>query len=235
MQQPGRDSASPPPVPPPPPAAAAYFPQGAIRVADEADPGQRAGGIGPALQGWSPMAPPRPRPVWLPTRRELVSALAVVLALAAGGAAVGALWAELAPRLAFRVVRPGLALPVVAEAEEYVAADGRFALLTAGVGVLAGLACWLLRSSRGPVVLAALAVGGLLGAVVTWRVGMLLAPGYSPQDLQEVGRTVLPQLELGALAALVVEPFAAVLVYLAGVGFSAHNDLGRGDEEPAGP
>ena len=159
---------------------------------------------------------PQPRHArsWPPTRREVVTAASFVVALAGVGALLALLWVQLAPRLAFRVVQPGRALPVVPEGEEYVAADGRFVLLTLGVGALAGLVGWLLRSSRGPLVLAALAAGGLLGAVVTWRLGLWLEPGYSPQDLQEAGRIVYLPLELGALAALVVEPIAAVLVYL---------------------
>jgi hypothetical protein len=142
------------------------------------------------------------------------------------GAVLAVLWVRLAPRLEFRVVKPGQAVPVVPESEEYIAADGRFVLITLAAGVLAGLVCWLLRRSRGPVVLAAVAFGGLLGAVVTWRLGVWLEPGYQPQDLQEVGRTVTQPLELRAVAAVVVEPIAAVAVYLLGVGFTVHNDLG---------
>lgn len=189
------------------------------------------GAYGPP--GWV-VPQPRHAPSWPPTRREVVTALSLVVTLAGAGALLAVLWIQLAPRLAFRVVQPGRALPVVPEGEEYVAADGRFVLLTLGAGVLAGLVGWLLRSSRGPLLLAALAVGGLLGAVVTWRSGMLLEPGYRPQDLQEVGRTVFQPLELRALAALVVEPFAAVLVYLLGVGFTARNDLGRDDPVSSG-
>ena len=172
---------------------------------------------------------PQPRHArsWPPTRREVVTAASFVVALAGVGALLALLWVQLAPRLAFRVVQPGRALPVVPEGEEYVAADGRFVLLTLGVGALAGLVGWLLRSSRGPLVLAALAAGGLLGAVVTWRLGLWLEPGYSSQDLQEAGRIVYLPLELGALAALVVEPIAAVLVYLLCAAFSARHDLGR--------
>ncbi|MFL6129805.1 MAG: hypothetical protein ACJ73E_12155 [Mycobacteriales bacterium] len=174
-----------------------------------------------------PGAPwPPQRPSWPPSRRELSTAVAALVGLAALGAALAVLWVRLAPRLEFRVVEPGRAMPVVPEAEEYVAADGRFVLLTLAAGVVAGLAFWLLRGSRGPVVLAAVAFGGLLGAVVTWRLGVWLEPGYHPEDLQVVGRTVTQPLELRARAGLVVEPIAAVLVYLLGAGFTVHNDLG---------
>lgn len=196
---------------------------------DQAPPG----GYPPAAYGF-PYRAPRPR-FWPPARREWTVALGVLAVFALLGALLAPLWEQLAPRLAFRVDQPGRALPVVPEAEEYVAADGRFVLLTLAAGILVGLACWLLRGSRGPLVLLALAVGGLLGAVVTWRLGLRLGPGYRPEDLQVVGRTVYQPLTLRARAGLVVEPIAAVVVYLLAVGFSAHNDLGRGDDPAPGP
>jgi hypothetical protein len=165
--------------------------------------------------------------IWPPQRPEWVTAAVVIGALAVIGAALAPLWVHLAPRLAFRVDQPGRALPVVPEAEEYVGADGRFVFITLIVGVLAGIACWLVRRSRGPLVLLALAVGGLLGAVITWRLGMRIGTGYQPADLQQVGRIIYQPLTLRAKSALVVEPVAAVLVYLLGVGFTARNDLGQ--------
>jgi hypothetical protein len=174
-------------------------------------------------------APPRAGVRLRPTRRELVTAAVVIVGLAAAGVLVALLWARLSPRLEFRVVRPGYALPVIPESEEYIAADGRFALLTFGAGMLAGLLCWWSRRTRGPLLVLALAVGGLAGSVVAWRLGSVFAPGYRPADLQVVGRIVRQPLELGARAALVVEPIAAVVVYLFGTGLSSRNDLGRGE------
>ncbi len=210
------------PVPPAAPVHAPAAPGG---------PGAHPAG-GPYPAGPAP-SPPAPRPrVWPPTRPERTVALAVVGALVVLGALLAPLWERLAPRLPFRVDEPGRALPVFPAAEEYVAADGWFVLVTLAAGIVAGLGCWLLRSSRGPLVLFALVAGGLLGALVTWRLGLRLGPGYRPEDLQVVGRTVYQPLTLRAEAALVVEPIAALLVYLLAVGFSARNDLGRGDEPP---
>jgi hypothetical protein len=195
--------------------------------------GEPAYGTGRLLApGTFSEAPPRdPRlRLWPPSRREWRTALGVILALVAAGAAVAPLWVQLAPRLAFRVDQPGRALPVVPEAEEYVAADGRFVFITLVLGVLAALGCWLVRRSRGPWVMLALAVGGLLGAIVTWRLGMRIGTGYHQEDLQVVGTVLYQPLTLRARAALVVEPAAAVIVYLLAVGFSARNDLGRDDE-----
>lgn len=193
---------------------------------------------GPPVGGERPVDHPPVRTrvrLWPPSRAELVTALALIGGLALLGAVLGALWVQLAPRLEFRVDQPGRALPVVPEAEEFVAADGRFVLLTLAAGVLAGLVAWLVTRSRGPLVLLAVAAGGLLGAVVTWRVGLLLGTGYQPADLEQVGTIVRQPLTLRAQAGLVVEPIAAVIVYLLAVGFSARNDLGRDEGTPAGP
>jgi MFS family permease len=238
-QRPGWDPADPPSPPSVPPWTGPADEAGHTRVADgtgapAGQPGAYAAGDPGGFGPWPPARPPQ-RPSWPPSRRELVTALSAVLGLALLGAALGLLWARLAPRLEFRVVEPGRAVPVLPEAEEYVAADGRFVLITLAAGALAGLVCWLLRGSRGPLVLAALALGGLLGAVVTWRLGVWLEPGYHPADLQEVGRVLAQPLELRARAALVVEPIAAVVVYLLGAGFTVHNDLGVDPEPPPPP
>jgi hypothetical protein len=48
-----------------------------------------------------------------------------------------------------------------------------------------------------------------------------------------VGNVVHTALRLRALAALVVEPIAAVIVYLLFSGFAGRNDLGRDEPPPA--
>jgi len=213
-------------------ADARFHPNGSAPTGDLSEtPGAAAGpypappgGFGTPTRSWRAVAR---QDVWPPQKPEWVTAVIAVGALAVIGAALAPLWVQLAPRLAFRVDQPGRALPVVPEAEEYIGADGRFVFITLIVGVLAGLACWLVRRSRGPVVLLALAFGGLLGAVITWRLGIRIGTGYQPADLQQIGKIIYQPLTLRARAALVVEPIAAVIVYLLGVGFTAHNDLGQ--------
>lgn len=222
-----------PPAQYPPPTQNGYPPPGQYPAPGPyAGPAYAAGQLlAPGTFSTPPPTAPKVR-LWPPSRREWTTALGLIVALAAIGAAVAPLWVHLAPRLAFRVDQPGRALPVVPEAEEYVAADGRFVLITLVIGVLAALVCWLVRRSRGPLIMVALAAGGLLGAIVTWRLGLRLGTGYQPADLQVVGKVLYQPLTLRARAALVVEPTAAVVVYLLAVGFSARNDLGR-DEDTA--
>ncbi len=159
--------------------------------------------------GWRPVATGRPSRVWPPTRQEIVAAVGTVVALAAVGLPVALLWRGVAPRLGFRIVSSGNPVPVVPETEQFFAADGWFA--TALVG---------------------LALGGLAGAVVTWKFAVVLAPGPSDAALHQVGNLVYPALRLRALAELVVEPIAAVIGYLVFTGFAGRNDLGSGGPPP---
>jgi hypothetical protein len=182
--------------------------------------------------GWRPVATERRTRAWEPTRREVIVGLGTVAVLAVAGLGVAWAWLAVAPRLGFRVVSPGNGVPVVPEAEQFFAADGWFTLLTLAVGALAAVLLWRLRSTRGPAALVALALGGLAGAVVTWRFGAVLAPAPSETALRTVGRVVYPALRLRALSALVVEPIAAIVTYLLFTGFAVRNDLGREDGPP---
>jgi len=182
--------------------------------------------------GWRPVAAGLRSRSWEPTRREVVTGLGFVAILAAAGLGMAVAWVTLAPRLSFTVVSPGQGVSTAPEGEQYFAADGWFTLLTLAAGVLAAVLVWRVRSVRGPTVLVALAVGGLAGALVTWRFGIVLAPASAEQALRQVGGTVHQALRLRALSALVAEPVAAVVTYLLCVGFASRTDLGRQDAPP---
>jgi CHASE2 domain-containing sensor protein len=109
--------------------------------------------------------------------------------------------------------------------------DGVFVLVLAALGLVAGLAVWLLRRRRGPLMLAALATGMLAAGVVAWQLGQWVGPAPTDAQLDDVGTTVTTALSLGATAALAVGPFVAVVVYLLGAAFTPRDDLGIG--EPA--
>jgi hypothetical protein len=139
----------------------------------------------------------------------------------------GLVWAQLAPRLPFRVVQPGQLVATRTESEVFIAADGWFAVVTVTVGVLAGLLAWLPRAARGPLMAFTLAVGGTAGAVATRLVGELLAGSPDDATLHRVGAVVLAPVRLRATAFAVAEGFVALLVYLLLVGFAAEDDLGQ--------
>jgi LPXTG-motif cell wall-anchored protein len=168
------------------------------------------------------------------SREDLRSALLTVLALAVSGLAAGGVWIWLAPRADYRVVgtATGTDVEPIGKApspELFMADDGVFVLVLAGLGLLAGLAVWLRRRRRGALTLLALAVGLLVAGVVAWRLGEWAGPRATDAQLADVGSRVTTALSLRATAALAVAPFVAVLAYLLATALTPSDDLGRDD------
>lgn len=159
-------------------------------------------------------------------RGDLRSAAAVIGVLGVLGLLAGVLWGVASPHSLGFVSRPGLVIPN--ETEQFIGADGRYVLITAIIGVIAGVLCWGWRARRGPVLAIGLAVGGLLGAVLTALVGHLVGGGHAGGAVN--ARITLP-VTLHARGLIAVEPGVTLLVYLAGTLLSGPDDLGR---SPAG-
>jgi uncharacterized protein DUF2567 len=191
----------------------------------------------------APPGPPGTLPPWLParpvgvpglrgSRDDLRSALVTVLALAVSGLVAGGLWLWLAPRADYRVTATGVEpIGAAPSPELFMADDGVFVLIMAGLGLLAGTAVWSRRRRRGALTLAALAVGMLIAGLIAWQLGEWAGRGPTEADLADVGATVTTALSLGATAALAVGPFFAVLAYLVATSLTPREDLGR--PEPA--
>ena len=188
---------------------------------------------GPGAAAWQPVRPAAVAGL-RGSRADLRGALLTVLALAVAGLATGGLWVWLAPRADYRVTATGIE-PIgrPPSSELFMADDGVFVCILAGLGLLAGLVVWLNRSRRGALSLAALATGMLAAGVVTWQLGTRAGPGPTDAQLADVGATVTTALSLGATAALAVGPFVAVLTYLVATALTSRDDLGR-PEPPAG-
>lgn len=172
-----------------------------------------------------PEAQPAPgrrarEPWWVPS--DLRAAAWIVGALVVVGALLGLLWQWVSPRTVGLVLPGGGIVPD--ETEGFVGADGWFAGLTLGVGVVAAVVVWSRRAWRGPVAVVALAVGGLAGATATALVGRLTGGGRSSGPVNTVIR--LP-VSVHALGLLCLQAAGAVLVYGLLVAFAARDDLGR--------
>lgn len=155
----------------------------------------------------------------------------VVMALL-GGALLGVLWWWLAPHVP--LVSDGSAVYFKdTEGEQAVGVDGTFTLLALGAGALSALVVFLLRRRGGVPLVVALMVGGLLGAVLAWRLGVWLGPGTDvAARAEEAGQgvTFSAPLKLAAKGALLAWPLAALLVHL---GLTAL--FGPRDPEPFEP
>jgi hypothetical protein len=164
------------------------------------------------------------------------AAVLIVLALAALGAALGVVWQAWSPPGPFGIVFADGIQPD--ETEAWAAADGRFGVIAAGVGLVAGIAVWFVRRRRGPYVVLALGAGGIGGAALTDWVGHLLrgkAHTFAcfPTSGKALCTNHLP-LSLHMSGLLYVEPALAILVYGLLVAFAHHDDLGRPDPVRAG-
>jgi hypothetical protein len=146
--------------------------------------------------------------------------------LAVAGAAAGPVWAAWSHTATRGLVYTKTAI-IPDQTEGFISSDGRFVVITGLIGLVAGLAAWLRRDVRGPVVAGALALGGVLGALLTDLVGGLAGGG---RDTGAVG-SVLTRLPLSvhAQACLLVEAIAALIVYSIGALSAKPDDLGRPD------
>ncbi|MCX4798033.1 ABC transporter permease [Streptomyces sp. NBC_01242] len=150
-------------------------------------------------------------------RSDLRRAAVVTVLVTLGGIGLGLLWVWLAPRVP--LISDGTAVFLSdSEGEEAIGADGTFVLLALAFGALsAALVFWFQR--RGGIALVVgLALGGLFGSLVAWRLGVWLGPS---QDVvahaRAVGRGVVfdAPLRLRAKgAALLVWSIGAMAVHL---------------------
>ena len=113
------------------------------------------------------------------------------------------------------------------ETEGFISTDGRFVVLTAIIGLIAGFVVWSRRHRRGPVAVTALAIGTVAGAGLTNLMGHLVGGGSTAGKLG----TQLPRLplEVHATGLLLIEGMLALLVYLLCTMFTTPDDLGFGD------
>jgi hypothetical protein len=157
---------------------------------------------------------------------QLRFAALVVVALIVAGVLIGLLWAWWTP-----AGPPGVELKAgtvqINESETFAAGDGRFAVLTGLLGLIAPFLAWFARSSRGPWVAFALGLGGLAGAWVAGLVGHLAGGGTNSGP----PNTEIPHLPLNVhmTGLIMVEGALAVLVYSVLTAFAVDDDLGRPD------
>jgi hypothetical protein len=162
---------------------------------------------------------------------QLRAAAVMVLALAVAGALLGIAWEAWCPPGPLGAIFPSGVQPD--ETEAWAAGDGRYAIIVAVVGILAGLGGWALRRGRGPYLVLALVAGGIGGAALTGWIGHLMrgsSPGFACYTA--AGKAVCEQhlpLTVHMTALLFVEPALALLVFGLLVAFARHDDLGRPD------
>ena len=153
-------------------------------------------------------------------KTEVREAAVVALVVALGGALLGVLWWWLAPSvpLVGDVVDNNWVVYFKdTEGEQAAGVDGTFTLLALAFGLVSAGAVFLWRRRGGVPLVVALAVGGFLGSLLAWRVGVWLGPAEDViAHAKEVGKgvTFSAPLKLGAKGAWLAWPLAALVVHL---------------------
>lgn len=149
--------------------------------------------------------------------KELRQAAVVFAATAVSGVLLGLLWLWLAPRIPLISDNTAVFLKDT-EGEEAIGADGTFVLLALAFGLVTSALVFFFRRRGGVPLVIALALGGLLGAVIAWKVGGWLGPTsdvVAHARAAGKGVTFDAPLELNMKGALLAWPVAAMVVHLA--------------------
>jgi Protein of unknown function (DUF2567) len=185
---------------------------------------------GPVLTGPVPPGPVPPSPtrraIWIQPG-EVRGAGVIAAALAIVGALAGFGWSAWSATPTRGLIYSKTAI-IPDQTEGFISSDGRFVVITAIIGVIAGLIVWRFRSVRGPVAVLGLAVGAVVGALLTDLVGRLVGGGTTSGAVNTVIRQ-LP-LQVHASGLLLIEALLAVGVYVLGAAFINPDDLGRPDQ-----
>lgn len=155
--------------------------------------------------------PPRGTRLLADAKEAGITLLVLVLL----GAPVGLVWSALSPHV--QVVLSGAGASIaMPETEDFIGADGRFVFVALVVGALSGVVAYLLARRRSPLLVLALAAGGLLAAYVAARAGMELGRDGFRAALLRGGTsgTLHANVRLRAHAALLIWPATAVLAFL---------------------
>lgn len=139
-------------------------------------------------------------------------ALAHLITCGAAGVLAGILWAALSPRAEYQLDENLRATLSERDYAQIIGGDAAFAIIVAGFGLAIGLVTWFWFSRRSWLLVALGVVGSSLFALVTWQVGELIGGSGLMDRLAVAGRgdSVQMDLELHALSAIAVAPFAAI-------------------------
>jgi hypothetical protein len=147
--------------------------------------------------------------------RQVLIAVVTAVISAVLGALAGLLWAAISPHVTYVSVG-GRAFLSDAESPAVIGTDGRFALITAGLGLLCGLVAYLAGGRGNDLALVVgLTVGGLMAALLTWRVGHQIGLEHFHRMVRagEQTRAFNGPADLRAKGVLVAWPFVALVAY----------------------
>jgi hypothetical protein len=162
-------------------------------------------------------------------KADLLPAVSVLSTTALLGLPVAWIWARIAPAVPGMISQSGkpVALP---SPYGYHRFDDLavFLLLGLATGIIAGVAMWLLRERRGPVILIAAVLGSLVAAWLAQHTGLSFAAGrYTVTGSPKVGTLIDLAPRLESNWALLAQPLGTALAYGVLAAWNGMNDLGR--------
>lgn len=204
---------------------------------DGAGPGGPSGAWAGTAPGWEVAPPgfggPQPRPPAPIGWRDALAGLVVLLGVAALGAPLALLWSAIGPHVLVLMTPNGAILDDY-NTEAFVGGDVTFGAIAIGAGIITGALAWALRRWRGPALLVGVALGGIAGAWVTWKLGHRI--GLSEyRDLVEnaaPGRRFEQPMQLRAHGLIFLQATVAVIVYVVNAAWSHRPDLGAAPHSP---
>jgi hypothetical protein len=167
----------------------------------------------------------RPRVI---VKADLMPASTVLSLSALSGFPLGWLWSRLAPPERMMVFSGGQLVPLQLESWHRFDDLAIYALLGLAFGIVTGIVVWSLRERRGPVIMIAAVLGGLLAAWLGMTLGVSFANSlYSVAAAPKIGDVIGQAPRLESASVLVAQPLAIALTYGLLAGWNGHDDLGR--------
>jgi hypothetical protein len=161
----------------------------------------------------------------------LTAAISAVL-----GVLAGLLWAVISPHVTYVSVA-GKAFLADPESPAVIGTDGRFAVITAGLGLACGLVAYLAAGRDNDLALVlGFVAGGVIAALLAWRVGHLIGLDTFHRMVRAGDQTRLFKgpADLSAKGVLVFWPFVALVVYGLLDGLDVANRVAPQESAPAG-
>jgi ribose/xylose/arabinose/galactoside ABC-type transport system permease subunit len=171
---------------------------------------------------------PTPEPPRVVIKKDLLPAISVTSTVALFGMVVGWLWSRLAPEQLSAVVEGGTFVPLRSESYHRFEDLALFLLLSLAAGLVTGVAVWLMRERRGPVMLVAATGGSALAAWLAAQVGVSWAESrHAIESTPALGDVIALAPRLESAWAIIAWPLATALVYTVAAAWNNETDLGR--------
>lgn len=176
--------------------------------------------------GVSAALPPKPGVV---VKADLLPAISVASTAALVGLPLAWIWSRIAPAIPGALGTSGQPVPLPSPYGYHRFDDlAIFMLLGLAAGIATGVAMWMLRERRGPIMLLAGVLGAFIAAWLAMHIGMSFAAShYALAAAPKPGQVfdIAPRLETSW--GIIVQPFGVALAYGVLAAWNSRPDLGR--------